>query len=360
MAQGDITDLDSLRAVGRAHPVSGILHLAVTLPWEAGNGDAVEAARRGVDGFLNIVRVAGEWGVRRLVAASTIGVYGGVAQAGALSEDLPLPLRHLHAIPDLKKITELLAGQLAAGTGIDIVTARISGTWGPGGHLPDPSSPPRRSPGPRHTAPRRICPAWSTSPTPRTPSTCATSRTPAAPSPSSNSRPSCGTRRTTSARAARPATPRWSRRSPPSSPGSTSNCPPGTPNRPGGWTRRVCARTPGSAPGTTPPLPPPTTSRGCVRATSGRARQSKPGCAECGSRDRTAGGDPSSRICTARPRGRPRPAGPTPSERWCSSSPCPDPERAADQELWAGSEAGLTVRQSGPAAADAKGRGPSP
>ncbi|MFC5905787.1 NAD-dependent epimerase/dehydratase family protein [Streptacidiphilus monticola] len=141
MAQGDITDLDSLRAVGRAHPVSGILHLAVTLPWEAGNGDAVEAARRGVDGFLNIVRVAGEWGVRRLVAASTIGVYGGVAQAGALSEDLPLPLRHLHAIPDLKKITELLAGQLAAGTGIDIVTARISGTWGPGGHLPDPFFP---------------------------------------------------------------------------------------------------------------------------------------------------------------------------------------------------------------------------
>jgi UDP-glucose 4-epimerase len=37
-----------------------------------------------------------------------------------------------------KKITELLAAHLQDVTDVQIVNARISGTWGPGGHLPDP------------------------------------------------------------------------------------------------------------------------------------------------------------------------------------------------------------------------------
>jgi UDP-glucose 4-epimerase len=138
MEQGDIADLASLRAAGRRHAITGIVHLAITLPWESGDGDPIGAAGRAVEGFLNVARVAQEWGVRRVVVASTIGVYGGVVHEGALSEDLPLPMGHLHAIPTQKKITELLAGQLAVETGIEIVMARISGTWGPGGHLPDP------------------------------------------------------------------------------------------------------------------------------------------------------------------------------------------------------------------------------
>ena len=138
MAQGDIADLESLRAVGRDQAITGIVHLAVTLPWGPGNDDPIATTGRTVEGFLNIVRVAREWGVRRIVTASTIGVYGGVEAAGGLAEDLPLPLRHFHTIPTMKKVAELLAGQLAAETGIEIVSARISGTWGPGGHVPDP------------------------------------------------------------------------------------------------------------------------------------------------------------------------------------------------------------------------------
>ncbi|GGJ42082.1 hypothetical protein GCM10010121_061470 [Streptomyces brasiliensis] len=158
MAQGDIADLESLRAVGRRHAITGIVHLAITLPWEAGNDDAIGAAGRTLDGFLNIVRVAREWGVRRVVVASTVGVYSGVDVDGALSEDLPLPMRHFHVIPTLKKITELLAGQLAAEAGIEIVTARISGTWGPGGHLPDPFFP---APSLAYAAAHRITPDLS-------------------------------------------------------------------------------------------------------------------------------------------------------------------------------------------------------
>ncbi|WKE67838.1 NAD(P)-dependent oxidoreductase [Streptomyces sp. WP-1] len=158
MAQGDIADLESLREVGRRHTIAGIVHLAITPPWAAGGEDAVGAVGRALDGFLNIVRVAEEWGVRRVVVASTIGVYGGVAAEGALGEDLPLPMGYFHAIPTLKKVTELLAGQLAAESGIEIVAARISGTWGPGGHLPDPFFP---APSLAHAAARRTVPDLS-------------------------------------------------------------------------------------------------------------------------------------------------------------------------------------------------------
>ncbi|WFE26562.1 NAD(P)-dependent oxidoreductase [Solwaraspora sp. WMMD791] len=135
--QADIADLDALLAVGKQYPITGIVHLAVTLPRPGDDTDPIDASARSLEGYLNIVRAAQTWGVNRIVTASTIGVYG-FAHAGALAENMPLSMGHFHAIPTFKKIFELLAGHLSADTGIQIVNARISGTWGPGGHLPDP------------------------------------------------------------------------------------------------------------------------------------------------------------------------------------------------------------------------------
>jgi UDP-glucose 4-epimerase len=137
VVQGDVADLDTLLAAGRRYPITGIVHLAVALPWPVTEGDPVDASGRALEAFLNVVRAARAWGVRRVVTASTIGVYG-FATSGALTEDLPLSLEYSHVIPTFKKITELLAGHLSAVTDVEIVNARISGTWGPGGHLPDP------------------------------------------------------------------------------------------------------------------------------------------------------------------------------------------------------------------------------
>lgn len=108
-----------------------------TLAWPVTNDDPIDASGRALEAFLNIVRAARAWGVRRVVTASTIGVYG-FASAGALNEDTPLSMEHFHVIPTFKKITELLSGHLSDVTDVKIVNARISGTWGPGGHLPDP------------------------------------------------------------------------------------------------------------------------------------------------------------------------------------------------------------------------------
>jgi UDP-glucose 4-epimerase len=137
VVQADVADLDALLAVGRQYPITGIVHLALALPWPVTDTDPIEATGEALDAFLNIVRAARTWGVGRVVTASTIGVYG-FASEGALTEDVPIALEHFHAIPTFKKVTELLAGHLSDVTDVDIVNARISGTWGPGGHLPDP------------------------------------------------------------------------------------------------------------------------------------------------------------------------------------------------------------------------------
>ena len=131
--QADVADLEALRAIGSRHTITGIVHLA-GYPAPRGTVGGIDATQGLLDGLLNIVRVAQDWGVARIGLASTIGVYAGLTQDGSLTEDLPVQLTAPHPIPRSKKIGELLGEQLAEATGIDIVNLRISGTWGPNGH----------------------------------------------------------------------------------------------------------------------------------------------------------------------------------------------------------------------------------
>ena len=131
--QADVTDLDTLRAVGARHRITGIVHLA-GYPAPRGSIGGIEATEDLFRGFFNIVRVASEWNVRRIALASTLGVYSGVQHVGPLTEDMPVLLTAPHPIPRAKKIGELLGEQLAESIGIEIINLRISGTWGPMGH----------------------------------------------------------------------------------------------------------------------------------------------------------------------------------------------------------------------------------
>ncbi len=138
VVQADVRDLDALRAIGRDHPITGVVHMAGSMPWPPSPDEApVKAAREALGGLFNIIGVAQEWGVKRISLASTIGVYGGLPNTGALSEDLPLRLTAPHVIPTFKKISELLGQHLAGATGLEIIHLRIGGAWGPLGHLPN-------------------------------------------------------------------------------------------------------------------------------------------------------------------------------------------------------------------------------
>ncbi|HEX6473151.1 MAG TPA: NAD(P)-dependent oxidoreductase [Streptosporangiaceae bacterium] len=139
--QADITDLAALLDVGARHKVTGIVHLAGSMPWPPSSDEPIEAARKAIGGLFNVLAAAQHWGVERVGVASTIGVYGGVTADGPLSEDMPLPMTSAHVIPAFKKIGELLTDHLAGATGMEIINYRIGAIWGPRGHAAGPFFP---------------------------------------------------------------------------------------------------------------------------------------------------------------------------------------------------------------------------
>ncbi|AQZ61133.1 UDP-glucose 4-epimerase [[Actinomadura] parvosata subsp. kistnae] len=139
--QADIADERAVLAIGERHDITGILHLAGSMPWPVGAYEPIEHTERALGSLLTLFRAARDWRVRRLGLASTIGVYAGVTADGPLREDLPLTMSAPHVIPRFKKIGELLAGHLEGVLGIEAVNYRIGGIWGPLGHNPDPFFP---------------------------------------------------------------------------------------------------------------------------------------------------------------------------------------------------------------------------
>jgi UDP-glucose 4-epimerase len=155
--RADITDQGALLEVGKCHRVTGIVHLAGSVPWPPGAQPPVAGARTAVGGLLNVMQAACDWQVPRVGIASTIGVYGGVTADPPYREDVALPVASGHVIPAFKKIGELLAGYLADATGIEILSYRIS-PWGPGGN---PASPFTAAPQLVHAAARGTTPDFS-------------------------------------------------------------------------------------------------------------------------------------------------------------------------------------------------------
>lgn len=136
--QADIIDLAALLDVGTRHKITGIVHLAGSVPWPPGAHEPVDGARKAITSLLNVLQVARDWGVPRVGVASTIGVYGGVDAPSPLGEDLPLPMVSGHVIPAFKKIGELLTDYLGGATGVEIVNYRIAAIWGPLGRAASP------------------------------------------------------------------------------------------------------------------------------------------------------------------------------------------------------------------------------
>lgn len=128
--RADLTDLAALLEIGRRHKITGIVHLAGSVPWPPAAAEPVDGARKAIASLLNVLQAARDWEVARVGAASTIGVYGG-ASGSPLREDLPLPMTAGHAIPAFKKIGELLADYLAGPTGVEVISYRIAAIWGP-------------------------------------------------------------------------------------------------------------------------------------------------------------------------------------------------------------------------------------
>jgi len=131
--QADLTDLAALLDIGERHKITGIVHLAGSVPWPPGGSEPVDGARQAIASLLNVFEAGVRWGVTRVGLASTIGVYGGVVAPSPLGEGLPLPMTAGHVIPVFKKIGELLGDYLAGAAQVEVVSYRIGAIWGPGG-----------------------------------------------------------------------------------------------------------------------------------------------------------------------------------------------------------------------------------
>jgi nucleoside-diphosphate-sugar epimerase len=135
----DVTDRDALLALAGRHEITGIVHLAGTVPGE----DPVAFFRRETAGLLNALDAARTLAVRRFAVASSLGVYIGRPEI-PWTEDLALPAARLpHPIIAFKKAAEPLVAHALDGSGVRPVVLRIGSTWGP---LMDPESPFNRVP----------------------------------------------------------------------------------------------------------------------------------------------------------------------------------------------------------------------
>ncbi len=131
----DLTNGDELMAVGRRHPITGVVHLAdpavAHVVSSLTSGSPLRFSQLLV-GLGNILDASIQWGVSRATIVSTVGVYAGSGD-GPWKEDRPLPLASSHGIPAMKKIAEILGGFAVAQAGLPAVFVRPSFIWGPGG-----------------------------------------------------------------------------------------------------------------------------------------------------------------------------------------------------------------------------------
>jgi nucleoside-diphosphate-sugar epimerase len=130
----DVTDREAFLALAGRHDISGIVHLAGSIP----GADPVGFFRTDTAGLLNALEAARTWGVDRFAAASSLGVYAGLGET-PWQEDLALPTAELpHLIVAFKKAVEPLTTHGLQGSGVRPVVLRIGTIWGP---LVDPESP---------------------------------------------------------------------------------------------------------------------------------------------------------------------------------------------------------------------------
>jgi UDP-glucose 4-epimerase len=134
----DVTDRDAMLGLGERHAIDGIVHLADPALAHLGDPSAGPATlvadmRAGANALFNVLECAIAWDVRRVTVASTIGVYGGLADLGSLSEDLPLPMSAAGNVVAASKKSAELAVSLVRERGVDAISVRLPAVWGPGG-----------------------------------------------------------------------------------------------------------------------------------------------------------------------------------------------------------------------------------
>ncbi len=123
----DVSSPHDMTDVVRRHKVDGIIHLAV--PGLAALS-AAEDYRVNMMGLINVLEAARVNDVKRVVYASSLTVYAGLKD-GPFQEDALLPVESTNPTETFKKAWEILGSHYGQRTGVEAISARIGGIFGP-------------------------------------------------------------------------------------------------------------------------------------------------------------------------------------------------------------------------------------
>lgn len=123
----DVTSSHDVIDLVRKYKVKGIVHLAVP---GLGALSAAEDCRVNVMGLINVLEAARLSEVTRVTLGSSVSVYQGLPE-GPFREDRLLPVESHNPTETYKKTMEILGLHYASRTGLDIISMRIGGPYGP-------------------------------------------------------------------------------------------------------------------------------------------------------------------------------------------------------------------------------------
>jgi UDP-glucose 4-epimerase len=123
----DVSSAHAVLDVVQRHQVTGIVDLVAP----ALNAlSPAEDYHVNMDGLINILEAGRLFGVKRVILGSSIGVYSGVPE-GPYKEDMFLPIQSTNPTETWKKAWEITGLHYGDRTGLDVVSARLSGIYGP-------------------------------------------------------------------------------------------------------------------------------------------------------------------------------------------------------------------------------------
>ena len=131
--KADASQPGVIEELAKKHKTEHIVHLAVPGVMALG---PYEDYRVNMNGLIGVLEAARNAEVKRLSLASSIAVYHSLP-AGPYRETDRLPVESANPTETFKKSWEILAFHYAGRTGLDVVSMRIGGIWGPLYHFHD-------------------------------------------------------------------------------------------------------------------------------------------------------------------------------------------------------------------------------
>jgi nucleoside-diphosphate-sugar epimerase len=125
----DITDREQLRSLFHARPIAAIVHLAAILPTMA-QREPTRATQVNVGGSLNLLEMARQFGVRRVIFGSSLSVYGTCPAEQVVTEMDRAAPEDLYGAAKL--YVERLGEAYRQAHGLEFVSLRIGRVVGPG------------------------------------------------------------------------------------------------------------------------------------------------------------------------------------------------------------------------------------